>query len=274
MLMGIINMRLQMNKLDNKGWIKLHRKISDNPLWLSEKFTRGQAWIDLILLANYADSYFWKRGIKTEVKRGQVAISEVGYADRWGWSRNKVRKFLSELEAEHQIKQQKSNVTLIVTIINYDEYQKKEQQTEHQIEQQIEHQTEQQKDTSKEEKEYKEDKNKNIGSPFPFRKKVKDLGVEDCYLNDWMKARSKKRASNTETAFNLLVSQINQSGFSANECIKFSAERSYSGFKADWIKNERHEERINSSRGGFNKKSGTSGNSEGAVRGTIEDLKS
>jgi len=105
------------------GWIKLHRQIADNPLWKSEAFTRAQAWVDLILLANHKDSFFYKRGIKIDVKRGQLGVSEKGLADRWKWSRNKVKKFLKELENEHQIKVSKSNVTQVVTVLNYNEFQ-------------------------------------------------------------------------------------------------------------------------------------------------------
>lgn len=107
----------------NQGWIKLHRQIADNPLWKCESFSRGQAWVDLILLANHKNSFFYKRGIKIDVKRGQLGISEKGLSDRWKWSRNKVKKFLKDLEKEHQIKIEKSNVTQVVTVLNYDEFQ-------------------------------------------------------------------------------------------------------------------------------------------------------
>jgi len=61
---------------NNQGWIKLHRKLTDNPLWLKEPFTAGQAWVDLILLANHKSGVIWKRGIMISVKRGQVGHSE------------------------------------------------------------------------------------------------------------------------------------------------------------------------------------------------------
>lgn len=112
-----------------RGWISLHRKITDNPLWTCEPFTRGQAWVDLILLTNHDYSFFYKRGVKIEVKRGQLARSEVELSDRWKWSRSKVRKFLNDLEKEQQIEQHKTNVTQILTIVNYETYQQKEQQT-------------------------------------------------------------------------------------------------------------------------------------------------
>ena len=111
------------------GWLKIHRKITDNPLWNCEPFTRGQAWVDLILIASFSDTFFYVRGIKIEQKRGQVCWSEPKLADRWRWSRSKLRKFLNDLEKEQQIIQQKNNVTQVITIVNYDEYQEKEQQT-------------------------------------------------------------------------------------------------------------------------------------------------
>lgn len=114
--------------MSSDGWIKIHRKLQEHPLWNGEKFSRGQAWVDLILLANHKDSFFYKRGVKIDVKRGQCARSAVELSSRWGWSRTKVMKFLKDLEKEQQIEQQKTNVTQLVTITNYDDYQKKEQQ--------------------------------------------------------------------------------------------------------------------------------------------------
>jgi hypothetical protein len=40
------------------------------------------------------------------------------------WSRGKVRRFLKELEkSDHQIVQQKNNITTLINIINYEQYQ-------------------------------------------------------------------------------------------------------------------------------------------------------
>jgi hypothetical protein len=105
------------------GWIKLHRRLTHNPIWTQEPFTRGQAWVDLLLLANHAEKYIRVRGRRVPVKRGQVGWSEVKLAERWQWSRGKVRRFLKELKMDQQIEQQKNNATTLITIINYDAYQ-------------------------------------------------------------------------------------------------------------------------------------------------------
>lgn len=107
----------------NNGYVLLHRKICNNELWLSEKFTKAQAWIDLFLNANHADGSFWVRGIEVKIQRGQLGWSELNMAQRWGWSKNKVRRFLKLLETKQQITQQKSQITTVITILNYDEYQ-------------------------------------------------------------------------------------------------------------------------------------------------------
>ena len=112
-----------------KGYIKLYRQLQANKLWLSEPFTRGQAWVDMLLLANHADGYIRKRGVRVDIKRGQLGWSERKMAERWKWSRGKVRRFLNELKTDLQIEPQKNNVTTLITITNYNEFQTTEPQT-------------------------------------------------------------------------------------------------------------------------------------------------
>lgn len=143
------------------GWIKLHRKLQDNPLWSSEPFTRGQAWVDLILLANHEAGYIYVRDHRIDLKRGDVGWSQNRLSNRWQWSRTKVRKFLSDLEKEQQVKQIKSKSYTIIRLINYKDYQKKEDKktTEEQEENKSSTTEEQQKDTNKNEKNVKNEKN-------------------------------------------------------------------------------------------------------------------
>jgi hypothetical protein len=105
------------------GWIKLHRKITENPLYFSEPFNRSMAWIDMILIANHSDNYFFKRGIRVEVKVGQIGYDLDTLGKRWQWSRGKVERFMQMLENDKQIVRQKTNVTTLISIVNYKEYQ-------------------------------------------------------------------------------------------------------------------------------------------------------
>lgn len=106
----------------HRGFIKLWRKSIDNPLYFDEPFTRWQAWTDLILMANHKPGIIRPRGVRVEVKRGQVGMSQVTMSSRWKWSRGKVKRFLDELETVQQIVQQKNNVSSLITIVNYDNY--------------------------------------------------------------------------------------------------------------------------------------------------------
>lgn len=105
------------------GYVKIYRSIQDNPIYLSEPFTKAQAWIDLIMLANYKDAVIFVKGKDIQLKRGQLCWSEAGLSVRWKWGRPRVDKFLSYLQKVGQIVLQKSNLTSCITIINYDRYQ-------------------------------------------------------------------------------------------------------------------------------------------------------
>lgn len=116
---------------NSQGWIRLHRQIMETPEWLAEPFTRGQAWVDLLLLANHETGFIRKRGILIAVDRGQVGYSEESLAERWQWSRGKVRRYLIELarlsRISHKISEKtvpkKTSVSSLICIINYDRYQ-------------------------------------------------------------------------------------------------------------------------------------------------------
>ncbi len=104
-------------------FFKVWRRLLKTDLWLGEIFTRGQAWVDLIGLANWAPGIVVIRGVKVQVQRGQVSWTEVALAERWRWSRGKVRRFLSEMKEEQQTEQQGDNRTSLITILNYSDHQ-------------------------------------------------------------------------------------------------------------------------------------------------------
>jgi hypothetical protein len=82
---------------ERQGWVKLYRKIQKWELYFSEPFTKTQAWIDMILLANHNLKSFNVRGNIVACEKGQIAHSEEALAVRWKWSRGKVRRFLNWL---------------------------------------------------------------------------------------------------------------------------------------------------------------------------------
>lgn len=109
--------------MSRKNYFQISRKLLDHPLWTSEPFTKGQAWVDLIGRANHADGHFYKKGQRVDVKRGQNADSILTLKNRWGWSRGKVSRFLNLLETEQRIVQHRGHLTTLITICNYNAYQ-------------------------------------------------------------------------------------------------------------------------------------------------------
>jgi len=95
----------------------------DGDGYFTEPFCRNMAWVDLILLANHDDNFFRFRGIRIDVKRGQVGYGLDKLSDRWQWSRGKVERWFCELEKDGKIVRQKNNVTTLLTISNYSDYQ-------------------------------------------------------------------------------------------------------------------------------------------------------
>lgn len=72
---------------------------------------------------------------------------------------------------------------------------------------------------------------------FNFRQSLLDLGVDEDVVNDWLSVRKKKKATNSERAFNKIKNEIEKTSMSANECITIAADRCWMGFEADWVKN-------------------------------------
>ena len=108
----------------NNGWICIHRGISDHWLWREDKpFDKRSAWIDLLLLANHTDLKVLYKGKLVDRKRGEVNLSMVQLADRWGWDRRKVKRYLSLLESDGMVSIDSTRDGTTITLENYDKYQ-------------------------------------------------------------------------------------------------------------------------------------------------------
>lgn len=105
------------------GWIRLHRQLQDCFLWNGERFSKGQAWVDLLLLANHKDKEILFGGEKITIKRGQHLTSSVRLAEKWKWDRKTVTAFLKLLEKENMIVRLADNKKTLITIKNYELYQ-------------------------------------------------------------------------------------------------------------------------------------------------------
>ena len=146
------------------GYIQIDRNICNNWIWQQQPFSYGQAWIDLLLLANWKNK---KKIYKNEIvisKRGEINLSILFLSNRWGWDRKKTKKFLMILENDEMITTNGTTNGTTIRITNYDIYQQKNEIEGQQMGQQKEHKKDNKWDNcsphinkdNKEEKEYKE----------------------------------------------------------------------------------------------------------------------
>lgn len=116
----------------SEGWIKLHRCIRSNWVWNDKPFSRGQAFLDLLLMVNHEDKKIIFNGSLTEVKRGSCITSIRKLGDKWGWSNKKVKMFLDQLQSDQMITYESNTKRTLVTIEKYYLYQSKETPKEQQ----------------------------------------------------------------------------------------------------------------------------------------------
>jgi len=106
-----------------RGWIKLHRKLRECDLWNCEPFSRGQAWVDILLMVNHDDKKVVLGSQVVEIKRGQTITSIRKLSEKWHWGNKKTISFLGQLEKLKMIDKESDTKKTLLTVINYDDYQ-------------------------------------------------------------------------------------------------------------------------------------------------------
>ena len=108
----------------SKGWIKLYRQVQDSALWDDgEPFDKAHAWIDLLLCVNHTDRQKMIAGEIVTVRQGEMFTSDKFLANRWHWSRNRVRRFLEVIERNNMIYMKRTTNGTWINVVNYAKYQ-------------------------------------------------------------------------------------------------------------------------------------------------------
>lgn len=114
-----------------EGWIRVHRKIIDAPWFNKSEYVH--LWLYLLLKVNHKDQEVFIGNEKVLVKRGQLLTSRHKLSEVVHIQENKIYRILKCFENEHQIKQHKTRKYTVISIVNYDMYQKSEQVNEQQM---------------------------------------------------------------------------------------------------------------------------------------------
>ena len=207
-----------------KGYIKLHREISDHWLWDEKPFSKGQAWIDILLMANHDTKKFTLGNELIEVERGSCITSELKLMDRWGWSKTKVRDFLELLQKDKMLVKKSDKKKTALTVCNYCVWQDSETtekpQKNHRKTTERPH-----KNTNKNEEECKEVK-KDIYSDYTenpnLLKALKDFEIM---------RNSMKNGKFTDQAKKLLLTELNKLADTDEKKIAILEQSIFNGWK-------------------------------------------
>ena len=104
------------------GFIKLHRQIIENELYKEpRKFSKYEAWIDLLLRANHKE--------EDGIQAGSFLTSYGELAKAWGWSKSTTWNFLKYLSQQDMIifklNENGTDRRTVVTVAKWDLYQGK-----------------------------------------------------------------------------------------------------------------------------------------------------
>lgn len=113
-----------MNENNKKrGWVKVYRSVTDSWIWNDKPYSKGQAWIDILLMVNHEERNIGIGNQIITVKKGSFVTSMLKLSDRWGWSKQKVNRFLKQLESDSKVILNMNRKWTTVTLVNWGSYQ-------------------------------------------------------------------------------------------------------------------------------------------------------
>lgn len=107
---------------DKLGWVTIHRRILDNPI--ATKPDWAWLWVYLLLRANHEDKRIIWNKKELLIKRGQLLTGLYSMSKESGVSIQSIRSAITYLISTNQITSQTTNRWRIITICNYEEYQR------------------------------------------------------------------------------------------------------------------------------------------------------
>ena len=115
-----------------EGWIKIHRKILENPIVCKDS-EHYAVWNYLLLNATQKQIDVIFQGKRITLNPGQLITGRKVIAKQFNIDENKVQRILKMFEKQHQIEQQMSSQNRLITIQNWEQYQVERHQVEQQV---------------------------------------------------------------------------------------------------------------------------------------------
>lgn len=107
------------------GWVKIWRKLKDNPRFRDPYY--AALWLHLLILATHKeiDGIFGYERIT--LKPGQLITGRKSLSFQTGINEYTIERLLKVMKSEQQIAQQSSSKNRLITVLNWDQYQKEAQ---------------------------------------------------------------------------------------------------------------------------------------------------
>lgn len=115
-----------------EGWIKIHRKILENPVVCKDSETFS-IWLFLLLSATHQEIPTVFKGEKITLKKGQLITGILSISKKLKINKDKVQRTLKCFETDKQINQETSNKNRLITILNWEQYQNNDNQNDNQM---------------------------------------------------------------------------------------------------------------------------------------------
>lgn len=119
-------------EMGKNGWIKVHRKMLDNPVVFKDP-DHLAVWMYLLLEATHQDYPKMFGGKKVVLKPGQLITGRKVISEKTGVEESKVKRILKLFKSEQQIDQQAERYGSIISILSWNEYQNCDQQNDQQV---------------------------------------------------------------------------------------------------------------------------------------------
>lgn len=116
----------------NNGWIKLHRKLLNNPVIMKDA-DHFAIWNWILLNAVHSGIDVMFSGKRISLKPGEFTTGRKIIAKNLKISESKTQRVLKCFESEQQIEQRTDRQCRLIKVLNWDEYQGSEQRNEHQM---------------------------------------------------------------------------------------------------------------------------------------------
>lgn len=105
------------------GYIKIPRDLFDTSEFSGEKFSKREAFIDLVQMAAYKPTTVIWKGREYGLERGQLLASRRYLSSRWRWDKGRVVRFVTYLCASGRcVRVSIGQSVTVLSITDYDSY--------------------------------------------------------------------------------------------------------------------------------------------------------